>query len=56
MAHQIARIYEETRNWGRGPLDATERAAAIAICDRAASLAEAVELLAMCGLLREGGK
>ena len=55
MAHQIARIYEETRNWGRGPLDATERAAAITVCARAASRAEAVELLTMCGLLRKGG-
>ena len=56
MAHQIARIYEETRNWGRGPLDPTERAAAIAICDQARSKAEAVLLLWMCGLLRKGGK
>ena len=36
----------------RGPLDDTERDAALAICARATSKADAETLLAMCGLLR----
>lgn len=34
-------------------LDATEREAAIAICDRALYRMDAKRLLAMCGLLRD---
>lgn len=37
----------------RGPLDGTERAAAVAVCARATSPADARELLAMLGLLRK---
>ena len=37
----------------RGPLDPAERAAALAICARATSRADAIQLLDMCGLLRE---
>ena len=48
------RVYDEARD-PSGPLDPVERAAAVTICDRATSRADAVELLAMCGLLRKGG-
>ena len=37
----------------RGPLDPTERAAALAVCARATSRADAIHLLDMLGLLRE---
>jgi hypothetical protein len=35
-----------------GPLDGTERAAALAICARARDKADAVLILTVCGLLR----
>ena len=50
---QIGRIYDETLTWGRGTLDPTEHAAALAICARATSRTDAERLLAMCGLLRK---
>ena len=50
----ITRIYNEAHD-PSGPLDATERAAAITICDRARGRSDAVLLLGMCGLLRNGG-
>jgi hypothetical protein len=51
---EIMRVYDEARE-PAGPLDATERAAAVTICDRARSKQEARLLLTMCGLLRKGG-
>ena len=50
----LFRVYDEARD-PTGPLDATERAAAITICDRARGRSDAVLLLGMCGLLRKGG-
>lgn len=38
----------------RGPLSTEERQAALTICDRATSRADAEELLKMLGLLRAG--
>ena len=52
--YQISRVYNEAHD-PTGPLDETERAAAVTICDRARSKREAAELLDMCGLLRKGG-
>jgi hypothetical protein len=46
------RMYDEAHD-PQGALDAVERAAAVAICDRARDKAEAIELLDMFGLLRK---
>jgi hypothetical protein len=50
----ITRVYDEARD-PSGPPGEVERAAAVTICDRARSKAEARLLLTMCGLLRKGG-
>jgi len=48
------RMYDEAHD-PHGALDRVERAAAIAVCDYATSKTDAIELLAMLGLLRKGG-
>lgn len=51
MSSQL-RMYDEARD-PTGRLDPTERAAAITLCANARSKTEAVEWLAMLGLLRK---
>jgi len=53
MSNEL-RMYDDAHD-PHGPLDPVERQAAIAICDRAHDKAEAIELLAMFGLLRKDG-